>query len=313
MVDLSVNVGRLRLQNPVMNASGTCGYGQEYADYLPLDRLGGFVTKTVTRDARQGNPPPRICETACGMLNSIGLANVGVERLITDHLPHLKGVKARIIVSIGGNSVDEYREVAERLSAQEGVDGLELNLSCPNVKQGGLHFGRAPEVVHQVVSVVRDTTSLFMAAKLSPHSDLLEVARAAAEGGCDGVTLINTLPGMAIDVRGKASRLGNITGGLSGPAIKPVAVYWTYKVAEELQIPVIGVGGITTCEDALEFIIAGASAVQIGTANFIDPTTPLEVIDGMREFCESEGIDRLESLVHSLDLQKSPDGDQATK
>ncbi len=309
MVDLTVSLDRLVLRNPVMNASGTYGCGDEYVEHVPIDNLGAFVTKTVTKEARQGNPPPRIYETPCGMLNSIGLENIGIERLTAELLPLLRSTKAKVVVSIGGSSVEEYSDAAGRLSDEEGVDGFELNLSCPNVQEGGLHFGRVPEIAHRVVNAVRKATSLFVSVKLSPNSDVLEVARASVDAGCDCVTLMNTLPGMAVDVKKRNPRLGGITGGLSGPAIKPVAVYWVYKVTRELKIPVIGVGGIMTHEDALEFIIAGASAIQIGTANFVDPTTPLKVIDGLRDYCESEGIDKLSSLVGSLNFQKFPDRD----
>lgn len=300
MADLTVNLGKLVLRNPVMNASGTYGYGDEYTEYVPIDSLGAFVTKTVTREPRQGNPPPRIYETPCGMLNSIGLENIGVEAFIADPLRHLASTETKVIVSIGGSSVEEYSDVARMLSNERGVDGFELNLSCPNVKEGGLHFGKVPEITYQVVSAVRKATSLFMSVKLSPNSDVLEVAKACAEAGCNGLTLINTLPGMAVDIKKRTSWLGAVTGGLSGPAIKPVALYWVYRIASELKIPIIGVGGIITGENAVEFIIAGASAIQIGTANFVDPTTPLKVIDGIARYCESEKIDKLSSLTHSL-------------
>jgi len=306
MVDLTVDFGRLVLRNPVMNASGTYG-GEEYVHHVPIDSLGAFVTKTVTREPRQGNPPPRIYETPCGMLNSIGLENMGVRRFISELLPRLASSEAKIIVSIGGNSVSEYSDVAGILSDEEAVDGLELNLSCPNVKEGGLQFGKEPKIAHRVVSAVRKATSLFVTAKLSSHSDLPEVARACRDAGCDSVTLINTLPGMAVDIVKRRSWLGNITGGLSGPAIRPVAVYWVYRITGELKIPAIGVGGIMKSEDAVEFMIAGASAIQIGTGNFVDPTAPLSVIDGIVSYCERGRIDRLSDLVGSLNLEKFPD------
>lgn len=313
MVDLTVNLGKIVLRNPVMNASGTSGYGDEYSEYVPLDRLGAFVTKTVTLEPKQGNPPPRIYETPCGMLNSIGLENIGVNRLMADHLPHLASAGTKVIVSIGGNSPEEYSDIARILSQKEGVDGLELNLSCPNVKEGDMHFGRSPGLAHQVVEVVRDVTHLFISVKLSPNSDVLEVARACKEAGCDSITLINTIPGMTINIQERRPWLGGVTGGLSGPAIKPVAIYWVYQVSRELKIPVIGVGGIMTSEDALEFMIAGASAIQIGTANFVDPATPLKVIEGILRYCELEGIDKLSSLIGSLNLQKPSNSDETTQ
>ncbi len=302
MADLSVKLGKLTLKNPVMNASGTYGYGDLYDEFVQLETLGGLVTKTITREPRQGNAPPRICETACGMLNSIGLENIGVKKLTEDHLPQLASADTRVIVSVGGNSGDEYTEVIEALSGEKGIDGFELNFSCPNVKKGGLRFGRDPKVAHDVVSSCRKVTSLFLSAKLSPHSDVLEVSRACADGGCDGLVLINTLPGMAIDLKTRRPLLGSVSGGLSGPAIKPVALHWVHKAASELDIPIIGVGGIMNATDAMEFMVAGASAVQIGTANFIDPSAPLRVVEGIDAYCQSEGIEKVSSIIGTLHL-----------
>jgi len=313
MVDLSVSLGKLVLTNPVMNASGTYGYGEEYSEYVPLNRLGAFVTKTITKEAKQGNPPPRVYETPSGMLNSIGLENVGVRRLLEEYLPRLESIDTKVIVSVGGNSLQEYQDVARILSGEKRVDGLELNLSCPNVQEGGLHFGRSDQTAGQLVKAVRETTDLFMSVKLSPSADVLEVAKACREAGCDCVSLINTIPGMAVNIRTRRPWLGGITGGLSGPAIRPVAVYWVYRLRRELDISIIGIGGIMTGEDALEFIIAGASAIQIGTGNFVDPETPLKVIEGISRYCECQGVDRLSSLIGCLSLEELPHRNQTTE
>jgi dihydroorotate dehydrogenase (NAD+) catalytic subunit len=302
MADLSVKLGDLTLQNPVMNASGTYGYGEQYEEFVQLDSLGALVTKTITKEPRQGNKPPRICETASGMLNSIGLENIGVQGLIEDHLPRLAASRTKVLVSVGGNSRSEYVEVVQSLEGKKGIDGFELNLSCPNVTKGGLRFGRDPKVAEDVVSSCRKATSLFLSAKLSPHSDVLDVSRACADGGCDALVLINTLPGMAIDLKTRRSLIGAVTGGLSGPAIKPVALHWVFKMASELEIPVIGVGGIMDATDALEFMVAGASAVQIGTANFVDPSAPLSIVRGIETYCTSEGIGKVSSIIGTLHL-----------
>jgi dihydroorotate dehydrogenase (NAD+) catalytic subunit len=301
-IDLSVSVGGLALANPVVLASGTFGYGTEYSQLLDPGMVGGIVSKAVTLKERDGNPPPRIAETPCGMLNSVGLENVGLEAFITEKLPAMRGLKTRVIINVAGTSIEEYSGVVSRLSAEEGLDAFELNVSCPNVKDGVI-FGSDPGLIYRLVSRVRQDTALPLFVKLSPNTDkVLHVASSAVEAGADGLSLINTLYGMAIDVEQRKPVLGNITGGLSGPAIRPVGVYYTYLVCRNVRVPVIGMGGIATWKDALEYILAGASAVQVGTALFTDPGVPLSIIRGLREYCEKRGVGRISDLVGRLEL-----------
>jgi dihydroorotate dehydrogenase (NAD+) catalytic subunit len=301
--DLSVTIAGIRMKNPVMTASGTFGYGQEYAPYFDLKELGALVTKGISLEPMAGNPPPRICETPSGMLNAIGLQNVGVDIFLQDKLPYLVKIGIPIIVNVLGHSLKEYVEVARRLDGQKGISGLEINISCPNVAQGGLSFGADPRLAARVVSRVRTVTGLPLIAKLTPQvTDIGCIARAVEEAGADAVSLINTIPGMAVDIHTRRSKLGRINGGLSGPAIKPVALRLVHQAAQAVSIPVIGLGGIRSAEDALEFLIVGARAVQVGTANFVRPRASVEIIQGMRDFLLAQGIRKIEDLIGSIRL-----------
>ena len=299
--DLTVNIAGLRMKNPVMTASGTFGYGREYQPFFDLNQLGALVTKGISLKPMAGNPPPRICETAGGMLNAIGLENVGVEAFIRDKLPFLAGLEIPVIVNILGHSLKEYPEVVRHLNGQPGIAALEINISCPNVARGGLAFGADPRLAAKVVSRVRQATTLPLIAKLTPQvTDIGLIARAVEEAGSDALSLINTLPAMAVDILTRKSKLGRISGGLSGPAIKPVALRLVYQAAQAVKIPVIGLGGIRTAEDALEFLIVGARAVQIGTASFIRPTAGLEIIEGIRRFLKDQGIPKIDDLIGTM-------------
>lgn len=299
-VDLSVSIGSLQLQNPVLTASGTFGYGLEFRDFGDLSALGGVVVKGTTLKPRAGNRPQRIVETAAGMLNSIGLENPGVDYFLAHYLPQLRELGVTTIVNLAGNTIDEYCELAERLQ-QPGVAALELNISCPNVEAGGMAFGTSEEAVHQVVRQVRQYTQLPLIVKLSPNvTDIARIAMVAEEAGADAISLINTLLGMAVDIRTRRPLLGNIVGGLSGPAIKPVALRMVWQVAQAVKVPVIGMGGIMTATDAIEFLLCGASAVQIGAANFVEPTTAWRVIDGIAEYMEEQGFASVRELSGSL-------------
>ncbi|MFP4037555.1 MAG: dihydroorotate dehydrogenase [Desulfobacteraceae bacterium] len=299
--DLEVSLGPLCLKNPVLTASGTFGYGREYSELVPLNRLGGIIVKGLSLKERQGNPPPRIVETPCGMLNAIGLANVGLERFLNEKLPWLRGVDTAVIVNIYGHTVPEYRDLAEGLRGAEGVDALEVNISCPNVEKGGMAFGVDPKAAAEVTEAVTGRSDKPVIVKLSPNvSDIGQVASAVESAGADAVSLINTITGMVVDVDEQRPVLANLTGGLSGPAIRPVAVRMVYEAVQAVKIPVIGVGGIATARDALEFLITGARAVQVGTASFVDPQTAIRVVDGIGRFCEEKGIGRVEDLIGTL-------------
>lgn len=301
MVDLSVDYAGIRFANPVLLASGTCNYGQELLPLTDLSRLGGLVSKTITPQPRAGNPPPRIVETPAGMLNSIGLQNPGIEDFIRDKWPFLARLGTRVVVNIAGDTVEEFSAMAARLEAVEGIAGLEINISCPNLKAGGMLFGCNAPAAAGVIAAVRRATRLPVIAKLTPNvTDVAEVARAVEGAGADGISLINTLVGMAVDVERRRPVLGNVTGGLSGPAIKPVALAMVWKVFRAVQVPLMGIGGIGSARDALEFIIAGASVVQVGTANFIDPNAGVEITEGLRSYCEKNGITAIRELVGSL-------------
>ncbi len=299
--ELQVRIGSLKLRNPVMTASGTFGYGREFSNLVNLHHLGGIVVKGISLLPRPGNPPPRIVETACGMLNAIGLENVGVERFITEKMSYLKGLDTPIIVNILGDSVEEYGEIARRLDGVEGISGLEVNISCPNVKKGGVAFGTVPEMAATVTGSVRQATRMPVIIKLSPNvTDIVLMARAVEKAGADGVSLINTLIGMAIDSKTRKPRLANVIGGLSGPAIKPVALRMVWQVASAVSIPVIGIGGITTAGDALEFLLAGATAIQVGTANFYEPSAPEQIIQGMKEYLHQQGEHCIRDIIGTL-------------
>jgi dihydroorotate dehydrogenase (NAD+) catalytic subunit len=300
-----VTLGSLKLKNPVIAASGTFGYGEEYAGLIPLEALGGIVTKGLSLKPRAGNPPPRLAETPAGMLNAIGLENVGLEVFLRDKLPFLQKVPCAVWVNIFGSTVEEYADLAGRLSGTAGIAGLEVNISCPNVKAEGAIFAADPRTVYKVVSKIRRATSTFLMVKLSPNvGDIREIALAAERGGADAVSLINTLLGMAIDIQTRTPRLGNITGGLSGPAIKPIGLRMVWQAAQAVRIPVVGIGGIVTAEDALEYLIAGATAVQVGSAHFADPRSGLKIIQGIQRYLQANGFRDVASLVGSLKVKR---------
>jgi len=297
---LAVELAGLRLKNPVMTASGTCGYAEELAPYANLSGLGAVVVKTITLHPRVGNPAPRIAETPAGMLNSIGLQNVGIEAFLRAKLPILRRLKVPIMVNIAGKSVEEYAELAKRLEGVPGVSALELNISCPNVA-GGLDYGTDPQLTREVVRAVKQASSVPVIPKLSPNvTDITVIARAAADGGADALSLINTLLGVAIDPHSRRPKIHTVTGGLSGPAIKPVALRMVWQVAQAVPLPLIGIGGIQTGEDAVEFLLAGATAVQVGTATFVDPRAPLKVRDGIAAYCARHGVRDVRTLVGAL-------------
>jgi dihydroorotate dehydrogenase (NAD+) catalytic subunit len=288
---LKTRLGPLELENPVMVASGTFGYGLEYADIVNIGRIGAISVKGISLEPRLGNTPPRVCETPSGMLNAIGLANIGYDAFVTGTLPKLRDLGATVVVNTYGTSAEEFATLAARFDKIKGVAALEVNISCPNVKAGGMHFGMFPEPAAEVTRAVREATSLPVVVKLSPEAaDLKGVAGAVAEAGADALSLINTIRGMSIDVHTRRPRLGNVMGGLSGPAIRPVAVRMVYEVHRAVDIPIIGIGGVTCLQDALEFFIAGASAVQVGTANFTNPRTATDIIDELELYCEDRDI-----------------------
>lgn len=300
-VDLSVGVGDLELANPVILASGTVGYGQEYDEILDLDRVGGIVVKGLSLEPVRGNRPRRIAETPAGMLNSIGLQNVGVEAFVRDKLPLLRRRRLRVIANIWGTSVEQYAGVAERLDAVDGVDALELNISCPNIKEGGISFGIDPEQTTRVTAAVRAVTGKPLWVKLAPGvSDIGVIARAAEDAGADALSVINTIRGMTVDVATRRPVLSTIFGGLSGPALFPVALYLLYEVTLASDLPLIGIGGIGDLDCALQFMLVGASAVQIGTANFYDPKFSERLIDELAEWCQKEGVRSIRDVVGTL-------------
>ncbi len=299
--DLRANIGSLEIANPVMTASGTFGYAREFENLMNLHRLGAVIVKGISLNPRPGNAPPRIAETACGMLNSIGLQNVGVDRFITEKMNYLSGLNIPVIVNILGDSLAEYEEIAARLAGVPGVAGIEVNISCPNVKKGGVAFGTDPSMAAAVTGAVKKRADVPVMIKLSPNvADISLVAQAVEDGGADAVSLINTLIGMAIDLKTRRPVLANIIGGLSGPAIKPVALRMVYQVASAVSIPVIGIGGIETAEDALEFMLAGASAVQVGTANFVNPRASEEVVEGISDYVIAEKLPSVRSIIGKL-------------
>ncbi len=288
----------LRLANPVMNASGTFGYGTEYQHQFDIQKLGAIVSKGTTLEPREGNPQPRLAETASGVLNSIGLQNIGVKALIREKAPIWAGWRVPVIVNIAGETVDDYAQMAGELEGVAGISAIEANISCPNVKAGGAEFGTDPAQAAEVTAAVKDKTSLPLLVKLTPNtSNITRIALAVAGAGADAICLINTLKGMAIDISRRRPLLGNITGGLSGPAIKPVALYMVYEVAGAVEVPVIGCGGISTASDAIEFIMAGASAIQVGTANLTNPRAPFDVLEGIERFMAKEGIEDINQII----------------
>ncbi len=302
-MNLSVDIGGFTIKNPVMTASGTFGYGEEFDSYTDLTRLGAIVVKGLSLKSRPGNPSPRTFETPCGMLNAIGLQNVGVDAFIKEKMPFLRKIGVPVIANIFGELIDEYKEVARRLDGVEGVSAVEINISCPNVKQGGIQFGIDPKEAHKVVSAVRLATGLPIITKLSPNvTDVQIMARSVEDAGTDAISLINTITAMAVDVDKRRPRIATVTGGLSGPAIRPVAVRMVYEVARVATVPVIGIGGIMTGRDALEFIIAGASAVQVGTANFVDPDSSVKVAQGIEAYMEDNNIKDIKELIGSIEV-----------
>lgn len=301
--DMSVNIGSLKLENPVMTASGTFGYAREFENLMNLHRLGAVIVKGISLNPRPGNPPPRIVETSCGMLNAIGLQNVGVDRFIKEKMNYLAGLNVPVIVNILGDSIEEYEEITARLQGVPGVAGIEVNISCPNVKKGGVAFGTDPKMAAKVTAAVKGKSCVPVMVKLSPNvADIGTIALAVEEAGADSVSLINTLIGMAINLKTKKPALANVIGGLSGPAIKPVALRMVYEVAKKVSIPIIGIGGIESAEDALEFMLAGATAVQVGTANFVNPRASEDVVDGIIDYMTREKIPSLASIIGQLDL-----------
>ena len=306
VTDMKVTIGSLELKNPVLTASGTFGYGREFSPLVDLNLLGGIVVKGLSLKPMSGNPPPRIVETPCGMLNAIGLANVGLEIFLKEKVPWLQGLDTAVVVNIYGHSIDEYSAVAEGLRGVEGISAIEVNISCPNVECGGMAFGTDPDVSARVTEAVLKKSDKPVIVKLSPNvTDIRAVARAVEKAGANAISLINTLTGMAIDIDRRVPKLANISGGLSGPAIRPVAVYMVYQVVRTVHIPVIGGGGIMDYRDALEFLIAGAHAVQVGTANFVNPGVSMDIIEGIRKFCTDRGIDRIQDIIGSLRTRNS--------
>ena len=298
---LAVDIAGIRMKNPVMVASGTFGFGKEYSDLIDLNMLGAIVTKGTSLKPWEGNPPDRIAETPAGMLNAIGLQNDGVESLITEKIPWLLKFDVPVIVNIVGTTADEYVEVARRLDGVEGVAGVEVNISCPNVKEGGIAFGTDPAMAAEVVAAVRKVTRLPVIPKLSPNvTDIVLVAQACVDAGADAISLINTLLGTAIDAETRTFKLANITGGLSGPAVKPVALRMVWQVVQAVDVPVVGIGGIMTAEDAIEFFLAGAEAIQVGTANFVNPGAALDVIAGVDAYLERHGFAHIREIVGAV-------------
>jgi len=301
-LSLEVKLGPLTLRNPVLIASGTCGYGEELVDWMDLASLGAVVTKTVTRQPRAGNPSPRTCETSSGMLNAIGLQNVGVERFMEEKLPFLHSLGVSLIVNIAGETVDDFADLAMLFNSKDGVNALELNISCPNVAHG-LDFATDPRQAKQVIAGVREATSVPIIAKLSPNvTDIRPIALAAQEGGADALSMTNTFIGMAIDIERRRPVISNLTGGLSGPAIKPLSLLAVYRCAQVVDIPIIGIGGIRSAADAIEYLLAGASAVQVGTATFVQPDAASQVLHGIEEYMQKHGIKSVQEIIGALEV-----------
>lgn len=305
MSNLSVKIGQLTLKNPILTASGTFGYGEEYASVLDLDRLGGLVTKAVSLEPRPGNPFPRIAETTSGMLNSIGLANVGVKKFISDKLPFLKTLSTAVIVNVAGKTVEDFALVVAEIENAGGVDGYELNVSCPNVKEGGMAFSADPRITASVTEQARAMTDKCVIVKLSPNvTSISEIAIAAGQAGANALSVINTVVGMAVDIHTRRPKLATIMGGLSGPAIKPIAIAKVFEVVQAVNIPVIGIGGIMNFEDVLEFLITGATAIQVGTANFIDPPVSEQLVNDLEDYCQKNQIFDINEIIGSINLGK---------
>ncbi|MBR8707112.1 dihydroorotate dehydrogenase [Bacteroides pyogenes] len=303
MADLNVNIGELKMKSPVMTASGTFGYGEEFTDFIDIARIGGIVVKGTTLHKREGNLYPRMAETPSGMLNAVGLQNKGVDYFVEHIYPRIKDVQTNIIVNVSGSAIEDYVKTAEILNELDKIPAIELNISCPNVKQGGMSFGVSAKAASEVVKAVRSAYKKTLIVKLSPNvTDITEIARAAEESGADSISLINTLLGMAIDAERKRPVLSTITGGLSGPAVKPVALRMVWQVSNVVNIPVIGMGGIMNWKDAVEFMLAGASAVQIGTANFVDPRVTIQVEDGINNYLDRHGYNSVKEIIGALEV-----------
>ena len=303
MADLRTSIGKLELANPVMTASGTFGYGTEFADFVDLERLGGVIVKGTTLHHREGNPYPRMAETPAGMLNAVGLQNKGVDYFCEHIYPTIKDYKTNMIVNVSGSAIEDYVATAERINALEDIPAIELNISCPNVKQGGMAFGVTAKGAEEVVRAVRQVYDKTLIVKLSPNvTDITEIARAAEAAGADSVSLINTLLGMAIDAERRRPLLSTVTGGMSGPAVKPIALRMVWQVAKAVQIPVVGLGGISNATDAIEFLLAGASAIEVGTANFIDPAVTGKIVDGINEYLDRHGFSSVRDIIGALEV-----------
>jgi dihydroorotate dehydrogenase (NAD+) catalytic subunit len=304
---LAVDIGGIRLQNPVIVASGTFGYGREFSSFYDLSRLGALVTKGLSLEPAPGNPPPRTVETCGGMINAIGLENVGLEVFAREKLPFLRTLNTAVIVNLYGKQVEEYGELARRVDGLEGVAGIELNISCPNVKAGGMAFGTDPEAAYAVTRAARDRTALPLIVKLSPNvTDIATIAQGVEKAGADAVSLINTVSAMAVDVATRKPKLGNKVGGLSGPAIKPIALRMVWETARAVDIPVVGIGGIMNTTDALEFLIVGATAIQIGTANLVNPMTGSDIVEGLERYMEDHGFTDIREVIGSLEESVVP-------
>ena len=303
MADLSVNIGKLNMANPVMTASGTFGYGLEFEDFVDLERIGGIIVKGTTLHHREGNPYPRMAETPMGMLNAVGLQNKGVHYFVENIYPKIKDIKTNMIVNVSGSQIEDYAETARIINELENIPAIELNISCPNVKQGGMAFGVTAKGAEEVVKAVRDVYKKTLIVKLSPNvTDITEIARAAEGAGADIVSLINTLLGMAINAEKRKPVLSTITGGMSGAAVKPIALRMVWQVAKAVNIPVIGLGGIMNWRDAVEFMLAGATAIQIGTANFIDPAIAVKVAEGINDYLERHGYSSVRDIIGALEV-----------
>ena len=301
MADLSVNIGNLKLSNPVMTASGTFGYGKEFEDFVDLEKIGGIIVKGTTLHRREGNPYPRMAETPMGMLNAVGLQNKGVDYFISEIYPQIKDIRTNMIVNVSGSAIEDYVQTAEKINELEDIPAIELNISCPNVKQGGMAFGVTASGAAEVVKAVREVYKKTLIVKLSPNvTDITEIARAVEGSGADSVSLINTLLGMAIDAEKRRPILSTITGGMSGAAVKPIALRMVWQVSKAVNIPVIGLGGIMNWKDAVEFLLAGASAIQIGTANFIDPAVTVKVSEGINDYLDRHGFTSVKDIIGGL-------------
>ena len=301
MADLSVNIGNLKLANPVMTASGTFGYGKEFEDFVDLEKIGGIIVKGTTLHRREGNPYPRMAETPMGMLNAVGLQNKGVDYFISNIYPQIKDIRTNMIVNVSGSAIEDYVQTAEKINELEAIPAIELNISCPNVKQGGMAFGVSAKGASEVVKAVREVYKKTLIVKLSPNvTDITEIARAVESVGADSVSLINTLLGMAIDAEKRRPLLSTITGGMSGAAVKPIALRMVWQVSKAVNIPVIGLGGISNWKDAVEFLLAGATAIEIGTANFIDPAITVKVADGINDYLERHGFTSIKDIIGGL-------------